>query len=154
MFDRSLGPGDDVDSWCTRCKMNLNHRIIAIVGNDIKRVECLTCGSQHNYRPPKSEVGHEKRSMRPKSDSSPTRGNSRKTSSTGAKGEWTTFMKEKPDDLIPRPYALSQNYQPGEYIEHPILGTGRVLEILGNEKIHVVFEEGRKILLCNRPVSR
>ncbi len=21
----SVGPGDDVEAWCTRCKMNLNH---------------------------------------------------------------------------------------------------------------------------------
>lgn len=153
MVGRSLGPGDDVDSWCTRCKMNLNHRIIAIVGADIKRVECLTCGSHHNYRPPKNEGPDKKRSTGQKSNSSSTSRSSKKTSATRAKGEWTTFMKEKPEDLAPRPYALSQNYQPGEYIEHPILGTGKVLEILGKEKIHVVFEEGRKILLCNRPVS-
>ena len=57
-----VGPGDDVEAWCTRCRMNLNHRVIAVVGNNIQRVVCLTCGSQHKFYPPKNQEPEEKRS--------------------------------------------------------------------------------------------
>ena len=45
--------GGEIDAWCTSCRMNLNHRIVAIVRSTPKRVECLTCNKQHNYRAPR-----------------------------------------------------------------------------------------------------
>src|SRR6185436_14531339 len=40
----------EIDSWCTKCRLVLNHRVIAMVGTKPVRVECSTCGSHHNYR--------------------------------------------------------------------------------------------------------
>jgi len=59
-------------------------------------------------------------------------------------------MQEMPPDTSPRPYRISEAYEPGAFIAHPVFGPGKVLEIVGREKIQVVFKEGRKILLCNR----
>src|SRR5437868_11549887 len=47
-------PGTEVDSYCTKCRMDLLHRIIAVHNGRIIRVECRTCGGHHNYRRPKS----------------------------------------------------------------------------------------------------
>ncbi len=47
---KALKAGGEVDSWCTKCKLFLNHRIIAMVGPKPARVECSTCSSHHNYR--------------------------------------------------------------------------------------------------------
>ena len=44
--------GDEVDSKCTKCKLILAHTIIAMVGDQIARVKCNTCGGEHAYRPP------------------------------------------------------------------------------------------------------
>ena len=49
-----LRAGVEVDAYCTRCKMDLTHKIIAVVGNKPVKVECRTCYGTHNYRPPKS----------------------------------------------------------------------------------------------------
>ena len=150
MASRLVGPGDDVEAWCTRCRMNLNHRVVAVVGNSIQRVLCLTCGSDHKYYPPKNQktVDKEEREV-----SRPLPDKSRKPASRAANkalGEWTTFMKDMPPGTTPKPYKVSESYGPSEYLEHPLFGTGRVLEIVGAEKIQVVFKEGRKILICNR----
>lgn len=145
-----IGPGDDVEAWCTRCRMDLNHRVIAVVGTNIKRVQCLTCGSDHNYHPPKTHDPEEKEAKSRRSQGPErTRGKVDRAASK-ARGEWTTFMKEMPPDSAPRPYRMSESYKAGEFITHPTFGTGRVLEIAGVEKIEVVFEEGRKVLLANR----
>ena len=47
--------GGDVDAYCTKCRMDLSHRVIAMVANEPKRVKCLTCDGEHNYRKPMSE---------------------------------------------------------------------------------------------------
>ena len=47
---KPLRAGGEVDSWCTKCRLVLNHRIIAMMGPKPVRVECSTCGSHHNYR--------------------------------------------------------------------------------------------------------
>jgi hypothetical protein len=60
-------------------------------------------------------------------------------------------MKEMPPDAEPRPYKLTDVYAVGEFIEHPALGVGRVLDIVGRQKIQVVFRDGRKVLICNKP---
>src|SRR4051812_14432518 len=49
-MSKPLRAGGEVDSWCTKCKMLLNHRVIAMVGGTPVRVECSTCMSHHNFR--------------------------------------------------------------------------------------------------------
>src|SRR3954468_6362493 len=49
-MSKPLRAGGEVDSWCTKCKLFLNHRVIAMVGGTPVRVECKTCGSHHNFR--------------------------------------------------------------------------------------------------------
>jgi hypothetical protein len=150
MASRLIGPGDDVEAWCTRCRMNLNHRVIAVVGNNIQKVVCLTCGSHHKFYPPKNQepVDKEPREIRTALPDKSRKPASRAASK--ALGEWTTFMKNMPPGTMPKPYKVSESYSPAEYVEHPLFGTGRVLEIVGAEKIQVIFKEGRKVLICNR----
>ena len=50
----NLGAGKEIDAYCTRCRLDLAHTIIAVVGNQIGRVICNTCNSQHKYYPPKT----------------------------------------------------------------------------------------------------
>lgn len=145
-----LGPGDDIEAWCTRCRMNLNHRIIAVVGSDVRTVHCLTCGGDHRYHPPKypktsqSHIGAAEplKSAKVVKSIQPT-GNK-------AAGEWRTFMKEMPPGTIPHPYKVSESFQPNEYIDHPVFGPGRVIDIVGANKVQAVFRDGRKTLICNR----
>jgi hypothetical protein len=146
MGTASIGPGDDVEAWCTRCRMNLNHRVIAVLGNEVKRVHCLTCGGDHQYYSPKEGVLDKGPAKAPK----PAQVKPEPRSSRRASGEWSRIMKEMPPDVSPRPYKVSDTYQPAEYIEHAVFGPGRILEILGRERIEVIFKEGRKVLICNK----
>lgn len=42
--------GDDVDDYCSRCKLSTTHSVVSLVGEDVKKVRCRTCGYEHNYR--------------------------------------------------------------------------------------------------------
>lgn len=46
----AVSVGKDIDSWCTSCKMMILHTIVAMVGSEVKRVQCNSCGSQHVFR--------------------------------------------------------------------------------------------------------
>ncbi len=56
MSEKILTAGDEVDSYCTTCKLVLAHQIVALVDDTPDKVICKTCGKQHKYRPnpPKS----------------------------------------------------------------------------------------------------
>lgn len=50
MFKRELRLGDNVDDYCIRCKLPLDHTIVAIVNDEVKKVRCCTCSFEHPYR--------------------------------------------------------------------------------------------------------
>src|SRR5579871_2718637 len=48
---KPLRVAGEVDSWCTRCRLVLNHRIVSMKEGKAHQVECLTCRAQHLWRP-------------------------------------------------------------------------------------------------------
>ena len=50
----AIRAGQEIDAWCTRCKMDLTHKVVAAVGDKPAKVECRTCYTIHMYRAPKS----------------------------------------------------------------------------------------------------
>ena len=53
--------GDEIDDYCPRCKLLLNHAVASMVGSTVVKVVCLTCHSEHPYKnatvPPKKRSG-------------------------------------------------------------------------------------------------
>jgi RNase P subunit RPR2 len=41
--------GDTIDDHCSRCKRVTDHAIAAMVGDDVVKVLCRTCNSEHMY---------------------------------------------------------------------------------------------------------
>ncbi|HUS19198.1 MAG TPA: hypothetical protein VMZ25_06075 [Terriglobales bacterium] len=42
--------GDYIDDYCSRCKFSSDHSVVSMVGEDVKKVRCRTCDTEHNYR--------------------------------------------------------------------------------------------------------
>jgi hypothetical protein len=54
--------GDYIDDFCTRCKRTTDHSIAAMVGEEVQKVTCRICHSEHPYRhneSPKKELTKE-----------------------------------------------------------------------------------------------
>jgi len=53
--------GDEIDDYCPRCKLLLNHAVASMVGSTVVKVVCQTCHSEHPYKnaavPPKKKSG-------------------------------------------------------------------------------------------------
>lgn len=49
-MERRLKLGDVVDDYCPRCRLIMNHGIMALAGEAIVKVRCNTCMNEHPYR--------------------------------------------------------------------------------------------------------
>ena len=41
--------GDYIDDHCTRCKRTTDHSIAAMVGEEVQKVTCRSCHTEHKY---------------------------------------------------------------------------------------------------------
>jgi hypothetical protein len=53
--------GDEIDDYCPRCKLLLNHAVASMMGDTVVKVVCQTCHTEHPYKnaevPPKKKSG-------------------------------------------------------------------------------------------------
>lgn len=137
---RQLSVGDEIDAQCTRCKMILNHTIVAMVETRIVRVKCNTCGGQHAYHQPKEAKA-----------SVPRQPAARRTASPKAPPapdfNWDAELAAV-SGKTPATYNMNAAFQPGDVLSHPSFGTGIVKQVLKPNKMNVLFKDGIKLLRC------
>jgi hypothetical protein len=134
--------------------MDLGHRVVAMVAGAPKRVVCLTCGAEHNYRAPRNEkpsTGVHVRSTRTSEGPKP------KTPTLGARAAlkartesqryegWASKTLGQAVDAFTR-YSMERTFRQGELVMHPKFGEGYVDQVLEGGKVNVMFREGPKVL--------
>lgn len=138
-----LRPGENVDSWCGKCKLFLAHTIEAMVGDKPARVHCNTCNTQHNYKPhPPSETARPARQR--ESSSSPKAPGRR-----GRANRYQTLLNGK-DLALSKSYSPQDSYVPGDVVNHPSFGIGVATAVKDGTKVEVLFEAGPKLLVQRR----
>jgi hypothetical protein len=150
---KTLKPGSEVDAWCTKCRMDLLHRIIAMEGPKIARVECRTCGGHHNYRRPKSAPAPVARKERPQGSAATTRSSPpmspRKAAAHEAERQrestWEKAVLGKPVSSF-RAYRATQTFNSGDLIRHGKFGDGYIVRIIDRQKVEVMFKDGPRTL--------
>ncbi len=153
MSSKPLKAGGEVDSWCTKCKLILNHRIIAMENGAPARVECSTCYSHHNYRArapgeraPSASTG----TTRMASGSAAPRS----TRMTVTKAQQAALEREKTwEKAIAgkavsefRAYKVSETFAEGDLVHHKKFGDGVVTRILDQKKVEVLFKDEPRTL--------
>lgn len=150
---RNLSAGQEIDAWCTRCKLDLGHRIIAIVEQLPKRVVCMTCGSEHNYKAPKTNapgvVNSTRRVTVNQTASKKSSATKPKTSSeprprAGGRAEWERRTRS---GGAFRRYAPTDRFQEGDLVTHAKFGEGYVVSLIGSDKLTIAFHDGEKTLV-------
>lgn len=144
---KGLTAGGEIDAWCTRCRLDLGHRIVALVDDRPKRVVCMTCGSEHNYRAPKSR----ERASAGRREAAPrkARGGA-KPKASAARAEWEARVNGQALAAFTR-YSMTQSYRVDQLIVHKKFGEGYVAAIPDSDKVTIVFRDGEKTLAQNRP---
>ena len=123
--------GDDIQSYCGRCKAERAHLIAAMKSDTVPaQVICRTCQTRHGFRSPEGAVGGAARA-KPASRAAAAR---RPSAPWGA------------DHPPARPYSTGESYAAGAFVEHPRYGLGRVEGARGT-KIDVRFNDGVRTLV-------
>jgi hypothetical protein len=158
MSGKALRAGGEVDSWCTKCKLLLNHRIIAMEGGIPARVECSTCFSHHNFRPrPPGERAERTPSAGAVTGRSAGSGGSagpRSTRMSISKAQQAALEREKTwEKAIAgkgvhdfRLYKVSETFAEGDLVRHTKFGDGVVTRILDQKKVEVLFKDDARTL--------
>lgn len=153
--------GGEIDSWCTKCRLDLTHRIIAMVGEVVKKVECKTCGSHHLYRAPKSEREARAANRASLSASVSTRGEGKPASAPRASaGErltaaersareqtaaWERAIAGQPMGAF-KPYRITLILGEGELVHHSKFGDGVVARVIDRGKVEILFKDGPRTM--------
>ena len=132
--------GQDILSYCNRCKMNLSHTIVTIgVNSKPDKVQCNTCKSEKQYRPPKSE-GRVPQGVH----QLPL---SMQTGTTEDIAHYEARLSAQKNNISQaKAYKATIRFKPGEIISHKSFGIGFVIAENGLNKIEVLFPKGRKLL--------
>jgi hypothetical protein len=125
--------------------MDLGHRIVAMVGGAPKRVVCMTCDSEHNYRAPKVTAtprGPRKAAPAPKTASAT--GEKKAPKTTNARAEWERQVRS---GRPMRRYTINETFDVGDLVTHKKFGDGYVVSILGDGKLTIAFLDGERTLI-------
>jgi hypothetical protein len=152
---KSLSAASEIDAWCTKCRMDLGHRIVAMVSGAPKRVVCLTCNSEHNYRPPRL-AGAKEAAVQVRGGASAAKTRAPASTAGGrvaqkARGEsqryesWASKTLGKSVDAFTR-YSMERSFREGELVIHPKFGEGFIQQVLEGGKVSVMFRDGAKVL--------
>ncbi|NOJ95369.1 hypothetical protein D7W82_21010 [Corallococcus sp. CA049B] len=138
--------GGEVDAQCTRCKMNLAHTILAMVGPKIVRVRCNTCGGDHAFR---GAAGVTDRPTKAATTRAPRAASSGGT--TRAEKVVISFDEQLAGkDLASAPkYSPKDTYKVDQVLHHPTFGVGLVTAVRG-DKVDLTFRTDTKTLVHGR----
>lgn len=148
--------GGEIDAYCTKCKLDLTHRIIAMVGDTVKKVECKTCGSHHLYRKPKTLKEAEaaaaakagSATRKPKGEG-PRTASERHAAAERAERErvstWEKAIAGQPTGAF-KPYSVKLLLGQGELVRHPKFGDGVVARVIDRAKVEILFQDGPRTM--------
>ena len=143
-------PGSPINAYCANCKSDKNHVVLEVDGVQVRLVRCESCETEGEFRAPreKTKAGLQE-ALRRKTMPPPPR---RRASRKRAESPEEVFQKllEGRDPSTAEPYSIKTPFQVSDLIDHPKFGVGVVTAIEDVQKVKVVFEDGERIMICNR----
>lgn len=140
----STAVGKETLAYCTSCKMDLNHIIVALKGDRIAKVQCLTCKKEHAFKAAKGvvEPGKAVKATRTKKKAA----SDEEEVNHSIEAEWQKLMLAH-KDAPTKGYTVKSNFGLGDKINHPTFGEGIVGKLIYPNKIEVIFQMDVKVLI-------
>jgi MinD superfamily P-loop ATPase len=132
----------NIHLMCKKCGVERFHVVVAHTTASSAKVKCEVCGASSTFKlkkaakPKKATTGTAKKRVSKKSEPDST-------------VVWNELKSQIGTDKIV-PYSMKTKYTLANAIEHPKFGIGFVTSAT-NEKIEVMFLEGGRALVHNRP---
>lgn len=132
-------------AYCTSCRMDLNHIVVAMKGDRVAKVECQTCKKIHVYKTPKGITTPD--TTKKKRGAKASKGvDDAAQNATSITAEWEKLMslhREAPR----KTYNTKASFALGDKLDHPTFGEGIVGKLIFPNKLEVVFKANIKILI-------
>jgi hypothetical protein len=122
--------GDAIVSYCTKCKMGLDHVVVAMDGETVIKVKCRTCGSTHKFRDP-ADV-KKPRAAKKKEDAQKV-----------AETLWENCLAASRGKE--RTYDMGCKFRIGDVVMHNTFGKGVVRKLYSN-KCDVLFKDKERLM--------
>ena len=138
-----MATGQEIISFCSSCKLDLKHVIVAHKsGNSgpVAKVRCNTCMKIHAFR---SNPGTRAADAAAKRKAAGPRV---KPTVVPIEVEWQEQMS-KAENKASLPYAPTKEFKAGDVIEHPTFGAGFVRLVRDGNKFEVIFQKDVKTLI-------
>ena len=126
---------DELIYRCTRCKLDLNHRVTRVENGVPKRVLCLTCQSDRVYHPKSLAV---RRAAIGKAAAS----------QAALEAQWREKLSSS--KRTPKAYSMDGAFKLDDVVQHEKFGLGLATQLVSPDKMQVFFDEGMKMLKCGR----
>jgi len=132
--------GGEIEAWCTSCKQEKWHVVVAMVGQKPAKVECIGCHKQHAFRA--APGTKPERAPRARASSAST------VAAAPPLEDVTAELKA--GAATAKPFSVRERYAVGEFVRHPSFGVGKVTALPAPQKMEVAFLDGRKLLMHDR----
>ena len=131
MLDKNTA-GKNIESYCGKCRLSLDHTIMAREGEVIAKVRCKTCGSSHKFRNPADA----QKVRKPKS----IKGGGEKAT---AEIIWQNGLAEAKGKE--RDYSMVAKYRVGDIANHQTFGKGVIMKLYPN-KCEMLFRDKERLM--------
>jgi hypothetical protein len=149
---KPLRVAGEVDSWCTKCRLVLNHRIVSMKTGKAHQVECLTCRSQHLWRPhAPGEKSAASEAGRARAGSATAAGGPRSTRPPRAtqamrnEQQWEKAIAGRGVSEF-KAYNVGGSFNEGDLLRHKKFGDGVVTRVIDAHKVEVLFRDEARTL--------
>ncbi len=125
--------GQNIDSYCGKCKANSDHTIMMMARETIVKVRCKTCGSMHKFRVQIDAQKVHKARAKKVVDEAAT-----------AELVWAASLAEAKGKE--RDYSRASKYRVGDIVNHETFGKGVVVNLLNN-KCNMLFKDRERLMV-------
>jgi hypothetical protein len=143
-----LSVGDNIDSYCLKCKLLLAHVIMFKVDGVVNRVKCKTCGAEHKYRKSVPALKTDAAVRTPGA----ARGRKPappKVTVNDAPRRWELKSHNIPHGTSILDYSVKNTYKVNNVINHPKFGVGFVEKIGSDKSVFVLFNDTVRLMGMN-----
>jgi hypothetical protein len=124
--------GQNIDSYCGKCKLSLEHTVMTMEGEVAGKVRCKNCGSLHKFKSPL--------------DAQKVRKPRAKKGGEEATAEiiWAAGLAEAKGKE--RDYSMVSRYRVGDIVNHQTFGKGIVMKLYTN-KCEMLFKDRERLMV-------
>lgn len=125
--------GENIASYCTKCKSTHDHAVVAMDGETIAKVKCNTCGYTYKFKDPAEEPKNRPPRVKPGGGIKISAASLWENSIAGARGKEYA-------------YSMAGKYRIGDIVIHDRFGKGVVLKLY-THKCGVLFKDEERLMV-------